>query len=282
VVDGAYGGDLHADVIEHEFAGMDAHYVCGATVWCWADHAWPPATFDFSNYLSTSPYGVLTRDRRRKPAYWAARRLFRAKQGTFEPAATAVAVSSQSPGPAGRSVTMVRPHMDDIPVVALPEGFTMRKLRRDEGGLWTDIWRDADPFERVEADLFASQFGDDFPALERRGLIVENVKGVGVATITSWYNRTHKGEDYGQIHWVATRESYWGRGLGKAMMSHALRQMAQWHDKAFLGTGTNRLPAIKLYLNFGFAPDLDGEGAREAWREVKAALDHPVLNSMDI
>ena len=66
------------------------------------------------------------------------------------------------------------------------------------------------------------------------------------------------------------------------MMSHALRQMAQWHDKAFLGTGTNRLPAIKLYLNFGFAPDLDGEGAREAWREVKAALDHPVLNSMDI
>ncbi|MCD6286592.1 MAG: GNAT family N-acetyltransferase [Anaerolineae bacterium] len=282
VVDGAYGGDLHADVIEHEFAGMNAPYVCGATVWCWADHAWPPATFAFSNYLSISPYGVLTRDRRRKPAYWAARRIFRAKQGVVEPAATAAAASPRPPGPEGWPVIMVRPHLEDIPVVALPEGFTLRALRRDEGGLWTDIWRDAEPFARIDADLFASQFGDDLPALERRGLIVENAKGVGVATITSWYNRTHKGEDYGQIHWVATRESYWGRGIGKAMLSQALRQMAQWHDKAFLGTQTNRLPAIKLYLSFGFVPDLDEEGAREAWREVKAALDHAVLNSMDI
>ncbi|MCJ7550791.1 MAG: hypothetical protein MUQ30_14045, partial [Anaerolineae bacterium] len=185
VLDGAYSGDLHADVIEHEFAGMDVPYVCGATVWCWADHAWPPATFAFSSYVSTSPYGVLTRDRRRKPAYEAARRLFRARQGIVDAVATVATASTRSPGPAGWSVTMVRPHMDDVPVVALPEGFRLRPLRRDEGGLWTDIWRDADPFERVEAELFASQFGDDWPALERRGLIVENTKGVGVATITS-------------------------------------------------------------------------------------------------
>jgi beta-glucuronidase len=277
VVDNAFSGELHARVLEAEFAGMHEPYICGATIWCWADHAWPPATFDFCGYLAISPYGVLTRDRRRKPPYWTARRLFREKRGLpeREPAA-----ARPEFGPAGFSLYMVRPHMHDIPQVSLPEGFRFRALHPDEGGLWTDIERDAEDFFPIEQTLFANQFGDDPQALRWRSYIVEDERGVGVATITSWYNRAYKDEEYGQIHWVAVRRAYWNRGLGKAMMTHALNQMAQWHDKAFLGTQSKRLPAIKVYLDFGFVPDLDSPFAREAWREVKAELKHPVLEAM--
>jgi len=279
VVDNAYSGELHAEVLEAEFAGMDAPYVCGATIWCWADHAWPPATFAFCGHLAVSPYGVLTRDRRRKPPFWTARRLFRARQGLSEPPRTR---GRLTPTAAGYEVHMVRPHMRDIPVVDLPAGYCVRTMRPDEGGLWTDIWRDAEPYFPIEPELFADQFGDDLPAMQWRSFIVENEKGVAVATTTSWYHRTYKGQDYGMIHWVAVRESHWGRGLGKALLSYALREMAKWHDRAVLGTQTKRLPAIKLYLDFGFVPDLDDDGAREAWREVRDALDHPVLRGLEL
>ncbi|MGC9349475.1 MAG: GNAT family N-acetyltransferase [Anaerolineae bacterium] len=278
IADNAVSGDLHADVIEHEFAGMDAAYVCGATIWCWADHAWPPNYFAFCNYLAVSPYGVLTRDRREKPAVRRARQLFRAKQGMLvEPEAAA----EPHTGPSGYPVMMVRPHLDRIPHVPFPEGFTIRPMRLDEAGLWTDIWRDAEEFSDFGPDVFHRQFGQDLPAMQWRSFIVENERGVAVATITVWYDRTFKGEDYGQIHWVAVRRSVWGKGIGKAMLSYALEQMAQWHDRAFLGTQTKRLAAIKIYLDFGFVPDLEPPGAVKAWREVKENLDHPVLNRIE-
>lgn len=278
VIDSAFSGEVHATVLEAEFAGMDASYVCGATVWCWADHAWPPATFAFCGHLAVSPYGVLTRDRRSKPAFHTVRRLFRRRQGLVEPRRQ----ERREPGPAGQEIFMVRHHMVDIPVVGFPEGYSVRTMHPDEGGLWTDIVRDAEPYFSIDRELFLEQFGEDLPALCWRSFIVENEKGLAVATTTSWYNRAYKGEDYGQIHWVAVRERYWGRGLGKALMSHALREMAKWHDRAFLGTQTKRLPAIKLYLGMGFLPDLDHDGASEAWREVRAALVDPVLEALEL
>lgn len=74
-----YGEDTQSTIIEHEFAGMEAASVCGTVVWCWADHAWPPGSF--FNGLAVSPFGVVTRDRRKKAAYWTTRRLFREKRG---------------------------------------------------------------------------------------------------------------------------------------------------------------------------------------------------------
>ncbi len=279
VTDSPYGGEVHAAVLEAEFSGMQAPYVCGATVWCWADHAWPPATFSFCGHLAVSPYGVLTRDRIRKLPFWTIRRLYRARQGIAD---LPRLDGRPAPSASGYGVEMVRTTLQDIPIVAFPEGFSIRAMRPDEGGLWTDIWRDAEEFGAIEPTLFRSQFGADSEALRWRGYIVQDSRGVGVATITSWYNRTHKGQDYGQIHWVATRRSHWGLGLGKAMLSYALRQMAQWHKRAFLGTQTRRLAAIKLYLDFGFVPDLDSPWAREAWREVREVLDHPALSSLEL
>ncbi len=273
---GVLGEDTQADVLAREFEGLDAPYVCGATVWCWADHPWPPATFEFCNYLALSPFGVVGRDRRKRQAYERIKQLFRQTQGLSDPSPDTVPVWSD----AGYVVSMLRPNLDDIPQIPFPEGFGIRPMRLDEAGLWTDIQRDAEPYFQVRVDTFAREFGYDPQAIPRRCYIVTNERGLGIGVISAWYDQEFKGGVWGRVHWVALRRAYWGRGLGKAMLSYTLTQMAQWHDRACLGTQTRRLPAIKLYLDFGFVPDLDPPGAVEAWRTVKAELKHPVLDDV--
>lgn len=270
----AFGEDVQAQAIENEFAGMDAPYVCGATIWCWADHAWPPAFFEFCRHLAVSPYGVVSRERRKLKAYWTARRLFTERQG----AAQIPGPPSPWIGPAGREVFMIRSHLSSIPQVSFPEGFGIRPMRLGEGTLWTDIERDAEEYFEISNDVFLQQFGYDLQATQWRSFIITNPKGAGVGTISAWYDRSFKGQDYGQIHWVAIRPAYQRKGLGKAAVSIALNQLAQWHERCYLGTQTKRLPAIKLYLDFGFVPDLDQPGAAEAWSEVKRLLKHPALD----
>jgi GNAT superfamily N-acetyltransferase len=80
---------------------------------------------------------------------------------------------------------------------------------------------------------------------------------------------------------VAVRPAFQGRGLGRAALSHALNRLARWHERAYLDTSTARLPAIKMYLDFGFVPDLGPPGARDAWRAVRAALPHPALAALE-
>jgi len=273
VSDNAFSEDAHADALAHEFAGMDAPYVCGATVWCWADHPWPPVTFAFCRYLGVSPYGVLTRDRRRRKPFWTIRKLFREKQGLAEPPKPTMSHL----GMAGHEVFMIRPHLRNIPQVPFPAGFGIRAMRLDESALWIDIQRDAEPHFPIGGDLFHSEFGNYLQATQWRSFVITNAKGIGVGVVSAWFARDFKCEDYGMIHWIAIRPAYQGLGLGKAALSFALNQLSQWHERAFLGTQTMRIPAIKLYLNFGFVPDLDSPGAREAWREVAATLSHPLL-----
>jgi len=97
----------------------------------------------------------------------------------------------------------------------------------------------------------------------------------------AWYH-TFRGEEYGLIHWVAVRRAHQGKGLGKAAVSFALDELAQWHDRVLLGTQTKRLPAIKLYLDFGFEPLLDLPGAVDKWRQVAAKLKHPALDNLSL
>ena len=176
-------------------------------------------------------------------------------------------------------VQMIRPHLRDIPQIPFPEGFAIRALRRDEGPLWADVQRDAEELFPIKDDLFAREFGYDPRAVEQRCFFVTNHKGAAVGTISAWYGGRGTGQDWGRIHWVAVRPLYQGRGLGKASLSYAMNRMAEWHEQAWLATSTARLPALAMYLDFGFVPDITPTGALEAWHLVRERLPHPALVS---
>ena len=268
VFDNALGEEMQVRQLEAEAAAFAKPYVCGMTLWCYADHPWPEVPF--INNMTNSPFGIVTRDRRPKKAVEAVRRLFHA------PASTPHAES-----PENMTVNMIRPHLRDIPEVPFPEGYSVRALRRNEGGLWEDIWRDAEQFFKIENGLFEREFGDDPAAIERRCYIITAPDGVAAATISAWYSRDIDGLDYGRIHWVATRKAYQGKGIMRAGLSYTLRQMAQWHTRAVLGTSTGRVAAIKLYLDYGFVPDMTAPNAREAWTSFRKKLNHPALAFLD-
>lgn len=86
VAEGHYGEDRQTKVIEADTAGMDAPYVAGMTIWCWADHTWHESS---SDNLSFSPYGVVTRDRRPKASLATVKRIFSERQRQARPAMSA-------------------------------------------------------------------------------------------------------------------------------------------------------------------------------------------------
>jgi len=264
------GEDLQVETLREEFAGMTAPYVCGATVWCYADHPWPED--DFLRYTRMSPYGLVTRERRRKPAYDAVKELFHARRGLPLPAPPA-----EDPG--NLFVGMYRPNLEDIPQYAFPEGYGIRNMLPGEGALWTDIERDAEHWLTVDPDLFTREFGFDLEATAWRSFFIVNELGAAVGVISAWYDHDIHGQEYGRIHWVALRRAYRGKGLVKPAMTHAMNCLAQWHQRAYLGTSTARIPAIKVYLDFGFLPDMELPNAREAWGQIQAVLRHPALEA---
>ncbi len=177
----------------------------------------------------------------------------------------------------GPSVNMLRPDLNNIVDVPFPAGYGIRPMTTDDIGLWTDIQRDAEPYQRITDTLFREQFGNDLEAIKSRCFIVTNPKGLGIGTISAWYDNDFRGQRYGRIHWVSIRPSCQGLGLSKSALSYSLKQLAKWHDRCCLGTSTARVPAINLYLKFGFVPDLTLPNAPAVWRELAARLKHPVL-----
>jgi beta-glucuronidase len=260
--DGTGSEAAQAEVIAAEGAALLESDVCGVTLWCYADHAWPDDVW--MNRLVTSPFGVVTRDRKPKPAMETVRALYGGRP---------------DPAVANTQVVMVRSDMRNIPQFALPAGCVIRGMKPGEIGLWTDVQRDAEPFFSIADELFVSQFGQDFLMIEDRCYLVFDPQGRAVATISAWFHPDFEGEDYGRIHWVATRPAWQGRGIAKGMMTHAMNRLAQSHRRAYLDTSIGRHGAIRIYLDFGFRPHIQTEADREAWQSLAILLRHPLLDA---
>ena len=171
------------------------------------------------------------------------------------------------------SVRMIREHMENIPQFAIPKGFAIRNYRPNEGYIWTRIQKAAEPYIDIDDGLFEREFKRDFLAMEDRSFFLTTDAGEEIGTITAWW----QDEEWGQIHWVAVHPDYQGQGLSKPMMSVAMARLKQSHKRCFLDTSTQRLAAVKVYLDFGFTPDLSRENGQETWMEVASILEHPLL-----
>ena len=184
--------------------------------------------------------------------------------------------------PAEVAISMVRAHLRDLPQPVFPDGFGMRTLQPGmaDASLWTDVQRDAVAGEfEIMDDLFEREFGDAGDAIATRCFFITNPANVAVGAISAWMGgRGVDAENWGRIHWVATRLAFQGRGLGRAGLAYVLNRLVELgHERAWLSTSTICGPALKLYLDAGFVPDLEPAGAREAWQMVLARRFHPAL-----
>jgi mycothiol synthase len=172
----------------------------------------------------------------------------------------------------GTRITMKRPHLEGLPVVPLPSGFSLRYYRPGDITAWLHIHQAAGETHPVTPELYWREFAAGETQLRQRQLFLCEALGPEVGTATAWFDDHHQGGSWGRLHWVALSQTHQGRGLGRALAAAAcLRLRELGHTRAYLRTQPDRVPAIRLYLSLGFVPDIVGPADRCAWEELRLA-----------
>ena len=167
-------------------------------------------------------------------------------------------------------VMMVRRELADIPRFPVPEPFGLRFYRAGDEKHWTRIEQEADRYNTIAADRFEREFGRDEEDLKRRQFFLCDGQGVPIGTATAWHNAHFPDKNWGRVHWVAIVPGMRGRGLARPLLSACLNRMVELGcDSSYLTTESPRIPAITLYLKFGFRPHLGTDDDVAAWRAIR-------------
>jgi GNAT superfamily N-acetyltransferase len=170
---------------------------------------------------------------------------------------------------ANTPVKMLRSNLDKLPDFPLPPGFSFRWFRAGDEPEWVRIQTLSDQLNAISLKLFHSELSvSDLLPTTQFYLLAPNTAAIGTAT--AW-SKELDGKRIGRVHWVAVVPEFQGRGLGKAVLSFCCRRLRELgYDQAFLSTSSARIPAINLYLNFGFEPLIATDEERLVWNDVLA------------
>ena len=170
---------------------------------------------------------------------------------------------------------MVRPKLDGAPDAPLADGFAIRTYRPGDEMAWAAIVRAALD-HTCDENAFAERIASDEEFLpERVFFALHGDRPVGSAAA---FRKTYYGDRTGYVHMLAVLPAYHGMGLGAALLAACLDYFERrgWRD-AVLDTDADRLPAIRLYLAFGFEPVPETPDEFALWKKALAALDRPDL-----
>jgi ribosomal protein S18 acetylase RimI-like enzyme len=171
------------------------------------------------------------------------------------------------------NVWMIHHDLSRTPRFPMPTGYAMRFYRTGDVQTWVRIQQAAETFFVPTAEVFAKHMPGDTDYLSKRVMFLVDPSSADIGTITAWNDEQLSGREIGQIHWVAIVPDAQGRGLAKSMLSAACDVLrTHGYSEACLETNTRRIPALNLYLQFGFQPHLRDEAEREAWNIVAPRL----------
>lgn len=173
-------------------------------------------------------------------------------------------------------ISMIRPTLDNLPHYDLPEGYSLHWYEPGDEAAWTAIHVVADRYNHITPTLFAEQFGHDTAVLQQRQCYLKDPAGNLIGTTSAWFNDDYHGMSWGRIHWVAIVPEMQGKGLAKPLLAAVCGRLKDLgHERAYLDTSAARLPAVGLYLKFGFQPEILKPEDETIWREVLARLQQP-------
>lgn len=188
---------------------------------------------------------------------------------------------------AGYGYEMVRPTMDDIPDVPMPEGLVVRPVGTDAASrraVWdaaVDAFRDhrgeQEPSEGDWQRFLGDRKAD--PALWVIAYDGDEIAGAVLGKIDPAEN-AHHGRERGIADEVFTRRTWRRRGLARALLARALvRLRDHGMTSAYLGVdGLNPNQAMTLYSSLGFeeaSMSIDWTKPLPAWTGVPAPSETP-------
>lgn len=162
-------------------------------------------------------------------------------------------------------ISMFRDNLNNIPDHPLPDKYMMRSYQAGDIQYWLDFHIPLFPEGHITEQLFWEDFGRDESVITQRQFYMQH-DDVVMGSISAWDGRGNRDVSLGRIHWVVLREDYRGKGLAKPLLSFAMYKLAELgHTQAYLTTDTDLIPAINLYLQFGFQPEITTKKDQKVW-----------------
>jgi mycothiol synthase len=157
-----------------------------------------------------------------------------------------------------RGYEMVRPTLDDVPEIELPDGLVVRDVDETERRRIWEASREAfrdhrDEQEWTEEDW--ARFPEDMPDLSLWVVAFDGSEVAGgIWNVIDAAENAHHGRVRGALATVWTGARWRRRGLAKALIARSLRRLRErGMTSAYLGVdGANPNQAMDLYAGLGF------------------------------
>lgn len=167
-----------------------------------------------------------------------------------------------------------------IPDSPLPYGYSFRFFREGDEKTWAKIEvSSGDIIDMKTAHVdFERYYKNKIDELKTRCIFLLNEKGEAIGTATGFYLNQPLNETItGDMHWVAIKKEYQGKGLSKPLITKAMQVMlGHGHKGAFVHTQTHTWLAAKIYLDLGWKAyngKQSPEEFNEGWEIVKKQIE---------
>jgi len=154
-----------------------------------------------------------------------------------------------------KDLFMMCPALNPSAFRELPQGFHFRMCRPDELETWKAMLLDFphtpeihDEYMQVMTDYYHAVYAKNSDLFFKKCLLVcnENDTPVGRGFIWKAYDKINT------IHWYKVLKEYENRGIGRAILTAIMKDLAEEDYPIFLHTHPSSFRAIKLYSDFGF------------------------------
>lgn len=169
-------------------------------------------------------------------------------------------------------------NLQNIDFFPLADGYKLRFYEEGDDKNWANIVTKTNEFSSEEKAIqrFSHEFQPFLEDVKHRMIFLETVNGEVIGTCTAWYGNW-QGKEIGRLHWVEIIPDYQGKKLAKPLVTAALNCLREFHDQAFLKTQTTSLPAVKMYVQLGFVPEILNSNEKRGWRLIEERLEWSIL-----
>lgn len=152
-------------------------------------------------------------------------------------------------------------------VDGLPSGYQLRTFQVGNEQGWLELLNANGELGEWNLERIAGVLGG---GLKKQFFVAA---GAQLAACAGVHNALLDGVEYWEIGWVASHPAHRGRGLGGQVTAAAVEYALTLPPRPIiLRTDDFRLPAIKVYLQLGFAPLFDHPSYPERWRLITTRL----------
>jgi mycothiol synthase len=166
---------------------------------------------------------------------------------------------------------MRRPHLNNLPSIAIPHGYEFRTYRKGDEQVWAEIMNVGFDTNRTAGNV--QEELTRMPQFIPDGLFFVTYGGKPVGSACAWRETVGEWRE-GVVYMVAVVPEHRGHRLGyflTLLVLHWFREHG--FENVGLTTDDWRLAALKEYLQLGFRPVITDDNMKQRWVRVIQQLN---------